>query len=118
MFAVLPAVLALATAPPVIDGVFDEWEPDTLLAVDPPGDAVGPLDITALRAVTGGPTLFIQIDLANVITHKFEYDEATQIWRNVNKELPGNPKFMMNQAELELRIGELRVAEISGAVAT
>lgn len=55
--------------------------------------------------------LDIQIDLANVITHKFEYDEATQIWRNVNKELPGNPKFMMNQAELELRIGELRVAD-------
>lgn len=65
MFAVIPVIVAMATAPPVIDGVFNEWEPDTLLAVDPPGDAVGPLDITALRAVTGGPRLFIQIDLAN-----------------------------------------------------
>lgn len=55
--------------------------------------------------------LDVQIDLANVITHKFEYEEATQIWRNVNKELPGNPKFMMNQADLELRIGELRIAD-------
>lgn len=55
--------------------------------------------------------LDIQIDLANLITHSFEYDEATQIWRHVNEELPGNPKFMMNQADLEVRIGELRVAD-------
>ncbi len=55
--------------------------------------------------------LDIQIDLANLITHSFEYDEATQIWRHINAELPGNPKFMMNQADLEVRIGELRIAD-------
>lgn len=55
--------------------------------------------------------LDIQIDLANVITYKFQYEEATQIWRHINEELPGNPKFLMNQADLELRIGEVKTAD-------
>ena len=55
--------------------------------------------------------LDIQIDLANVITYQFEYEEATKIWRHINEELPGNPGFMMNQAELELRIGEVKTAD-------
>jgi len=55
--------------------------------------------------------LDIQIDLANLVTHKFAYEESAQIWRYINAELPGNPKFLMNQAEMEVRIGELRRAE-------
>lgn len=55
--------------------------------------------------------LDVQIDLANLVTHKFAYEEAAQIWRHINDELPGNPKFLMNQAEMEMRIGELRIAD-------
>lgn len=55
--------------------------------------------------------LDIQIDLANLVTHKFEFEESSRIWRHINAELPGNPRFLMNQAEMEVRIGEVRTAE-------
>ena len=55
--------------------------------------------------------LDVQIDLANILTFRFAYDEAVQIWRFINDELPGNPTMMMNQAELEFRLGERKTAE-------
>lgn len=55
--------------------------------------------------------LDIQIDLANVLTYRFEYEESAKIWRHINSELPDNPQFMMNEAELELRIGEIKIAD-------
>lgn len=55
--------------------------------------------------------LDIQINLANLLTHHLEYDEAVTIWRMVNDELPGNVGFMMDQALLELRVGELKRAD-------
>ena len=55
--------------------------------------------------------LDIQINLANLLTHRLEYDEAVSIWRRVNGELPGNVGFLMDQAVLELRVGELKTAD-------
>ncbi|HHU14713.1 MAG TPA: tetratricopeptide repeat protein [Lentisphaerae bacterium] len=55
--------------------------------------------------------LDIQIDLANLLTHKLEYDEAVELFRHINEELPGNTGFMMEQAVLELRVGELKRAD-------
>ncbi|MDD4103177.1 MAG: polysaccharide deacetylase family protein, partial [Kiritimatiellae bacterium] len=39
------------------------------------------------------------------------YDEAVEIWRHVNVELPGNTGFLMDQAVLEMRVGEMRTAD-------
>ncbi len=55
--------------------------------------------------------LDIQINLANLLTHRLEYDESVSIWRHVNAELPGNPNFLMDQAVLEVRVGELKAAD-------
>jgi len=55
--------------------------------------------------------LDIQINLANLLTHKLEYDEAVELFRHINEELPGNAGFMMDQAVLELRVGELKRAD-------
>lgn len=55
--------------------------------------------------------LDIQINLANLLTYKLEYDEAVALWRHVNTELPGNVGFLMDQAVLELRVGELKAAD-------
>jgi len=55
--------------------------------------------------------LDIQINLANLLTHRLEYDEAVSLWRHVNAELPGNVGFLMDQALLELRVGELKAAD-------
>ncbi|MGB0714680.1 MAG: hypothetical protein ACPGXK_02310 [Phycisphaerae bacterium] len=52
-------------AAPVIDGRFDDWPGETLLATDPAGDASSPLDITALYARNVGTQLYVRIDLAN-----------------------------------------------------
>ncbi len=55
--------------------------------------------------------LDIQINLASLLAYSLKYDEAVDIWRRVNKELPGNAGFMMDQAVLELRVGELKAAD-------
>lgn len=55
--------------------------------------------------------LDIQMNLANLLIYKLEYDEAVEIWRVVNRELPGNVGFMLDQAVLEMRVGEMKVAD-------
>ena len=55
--------------------------------------------------------LDIQINLANLLIYKLEYDEAVAIFRHVNTELPGNVGSMMDQAALEMRVGELKAAD-------
>lgn len=55
--------------------------------------------------------LDIQINLANLLIHRLEYDESVEIFRHVNTLLPGNVGFMMDQAALEMRVGELKAAD-------
>ena len=55
--------------------------------------------------------LDIQMDLASLLIQRLEYMEAVEIYRNVNDELPDNPRFLVEQALLELRVGELRRAD-------
>ena len=55
--------------------------------------------------------LDIQINLANLLIHRLEYDESVEIFRRVNAQLPGNVGFMMDQAVLEMRVGELKTAD-------
>ncbi len=55
--------------------------------------------------------LDIQLDLASLLIQRLEYMEAVEIYRRVNDELPDNPRFLVEQALLELRVGELRRAD-------
>ena len=55
--------------------------------------------------------LDVQLNRAALLTQRLNYDEAVDIYRHVNDELPGNPKFMYEQAVLELRVGELETAD-------
>ncbi len=55
--------------------------------------------------------LDVAMNLATLLTQRLAYDEAVDIYRRVNEELPGNIKFMLEQALLEVRVGELRTAD-------
>ena len=55
--------------------------------------------------------LDVAINLATLLTQRLAYDEAVEIYRRVNEELPGNTKFMLDQAVLEERVGELSKAD-------
>ncbi|MBR1836801.1 MAG: tetratricopeptide repeat protein, partial [Kiritimatiellae bacterium] len=55
--------------------------------------------------------LDIQLDLASLLNQRLAYEEAVEIYRRVNDELPGNPRFMLEQALLETRVGELDRAD-------
>ena len=55
--------------------------------------------------------LDIQLDLASLLIQRLEYGEAVEIYRRVNDELPDNPRFLVEQALLELRVGELQRAD-------
>ena len=55
--------------------------------------------------------LDIQLDLASLLIQRLEYMEAVEIYRRVNDELPDNPRFLVEQALLELRVGELKRAD-------
>lgn len=57
----------LYAADPIVDGVLGEWEGIAPIATDPAGDSIGPLDVTALRALSRGSRLFVQIDVANTL---------------------------------------------------
>ena len=90
--------------------LFDQryWYGQNLLRLGRPGEG----EKVFRRLIAREPgRLDVQIDLANILTHRFAYDEAVQIWRHVNEELPGNPTMMMNQAQLEFHLGERKTAE-------
>ena len=55
--------------------------------------------------------LDIQLDLASLLIQRLQYMEAVEIYRKVNDELPDNPRLLVEQALLELRVGELRRAD-------
>jgi tetratricopeptide (TPR) repeat protein len=55
--------------------------------------------------------LDIHVNLANLLIYKLEYDEAVEIYRHVNLELPDNVPFMLSQASLELKVGEMKAAD-------
>ncbi len=55
--------------------------------------------------------LDIQLDLASLLSQRLAYEEAVEIYRRVNDELPGNTRFMLEQALLETRVGELDRAD-------
>jgi len=97
---------ALAIKPDLFDLRF--WHAQNLLRLGVPGEA----EAIFRQLIKEEPDrLDIQINLANLLTHRLEYDEAVEIWRHVNAELPGNTGFLMDQAILEMRVGEMRVAD-------
>ena len=55
--------------------------------------------------------LDVQLDLASLLNQRLAYDEAVEIYRRVNEELPGMPLRMLEQALLETRVGELERAD-------
>lgn len=55
--------------------------------------------------------LDIELNLASTLSQDMEYDEAVELYRHVNSVLPGNAKFMLEQALLELRTGNLHDAD-------
>lgn len=97
---------ALKLKPKLFDLRF--WHAQNLLRLGIPGEA----EKIFRQLIKEEPDrLDIHINLANLLTHHLEYDEAVTIWRHVNEELPGNTGFMMDQAILELRVGELKKAD-------
>ncbi|NLG00432.1 MAG: tetratricopeptide repeat protein [Lentisphaerae bacterium] len=97
---------ALKRKPDLFDLRF--WYAQNLLRIGEPGEAE---QIFRDLIKQEPDRLDIQINLANLLTHKLEYDEAVAFLRHINEELPGNAGFMMDQAVLELRIGELKRAD-------
>ena len=55
--------------------------------------------------------LDVQLDLASLLNQRLAYDEAVEIYRRVNEELPGITLRMLEQALLETRVGELERAD-------
>lgn len=53
----------------------------------------------------------IQLDRAALLAQHFQYEDAVEIYRRVNEMYPGIPKVLLEQAILELRVGELRAAD-------
>ena len=58
-----------------------------------------------------GDRLDVALNLAAILVQRLAYDEAVEIYRRVNAEIPGNTRFMLEQAFLEERVGELRAAD-------
>ena len=55
--------------------------------------------------------LDVAVNLASLLTQRLAYDEAVELYRRINDEIPGNTSFMLDQAILEERVGELRAAD-------
>jgi tetratricopeptide (TPR) repeat protein len=55
--------------------------------------------------------LDIEIDLAGLLVQRLEYNEAVEIYRRVNDEIPDNPRFLLEEALLELKVGEVTRAD-------
>ena len=55
--------------------------------------------------------LDVALNLATILTQRLAYDEAVELYRRINAEIPGNTRFMLEQALLEIRVGELRAAD-------
>lgn len=67
------SLLALATStasgasPVVVDGEFDDWQHEHIVAIDSAGDASGAFDITRLYAQTNGSKVFLRFDIGRVL---------------------------------------------------
>lgn len=62
----VPAAVSNAD-PPAIDGYFDDWNRDHIVAVDPAGDATGAFDVTALSAQFVGGVLHLRFDTGRTL---------------------------------------------------
>lgn len=52
---------------PIVDGIFDEWTPETLISTDPAGDATSVFDITEVYAASAGTLLYVNFDTTTVL---------------------------------------------------
>ena len=55
--------------------------------------------------------LDIARDLASLLIQRLEYYEAVEIYRHVNEEVEDNPRLMLEQAFLEMKVGEIVKAD-------
>ncbi|MCH8914134.1 MAG: hypothetical protein IIA33_11270, partial [Planctomycetes bacterium] len=62
-----PFVASAVAQAPAVDGLFNEWSDDTLIASDPAGDEDGAFDVTELHALSRGPLLFVHFDTATLL---------------------------------------------------
>ena len=62
-----------------------------------------------IREDTG--RLDIQILLARMMMYQQSYDEAAELWRKILEELPDNADLLLEQAYVELQVGELQRAD-------
>ncbi|XOV74577.1 MAG: hypothetical protein ACFHWZ_13805 [Phycisphaerales bacterium] len=62
----LPAAASHA-APPTVDGCFEDWNRDHIVAVDPAGDASGAFDVTTLSAQFVGEVLHLRFDTGRTL---------------------------------------------------
>jgi len=60
----LDAAPPLRSAPPRIDGLFDDWNPEDLLIRDPQGDAEGPFDLLEFWVQSRGTQIFLRFEIA------------------------------------------------------
>lgn len=52
---------------PIIDGWFEDWPDDALVAVDPRGDAVAAFDVTRIHASTNGAKVYLRFDTGQLL---------------------------------------------------
>ena len=84
------------------------WYAQNLLRLGSPNEA----EKVFRKLIAEDPDRFdLQVQLANILTFRLDYDEAAKILRHVNEETPGVPANMLAQARLELRLGALRRAD-------
>jgi len=53
----------------------------------------------------------VQIMLARMLTYQQEYEEAAEWWHKITAEIPDNPDLTLEQANVELQIGETQKAD-------
>lgn len=89
--------LSPGPAAPVLDGVFNEWGPDTLLQSDPSGDAGGAFDVTGLHATSRGSELYLHFDTGRELNLAAgPEDEGTLV---LTLSLPQNRTLALNFRE-------------------
>ncbi|MFG0293512.1 MAG: endonuclease/exonuclease/phosphatase family protein [Phycisphaerales bacterium JB050] len=58
---------AAEPTPPVVDGIFNEWDREHIAAVDPAGDADAAFDITRLWVRSSGTLAFVRFDTGRTL---------------------------------------------------
>ena len=53
----------------------------------------------------------VQILLARMMMYQQSFDEAAELWRKILKELPDNADLLLEQAYVELQVGEIQRAD-------